>query len=285
MLRLTGTIKHIIIINFLVWIATLSFGSYGEPFNSLFALHFPFSKDFEFWQLLTHMFMHASYVPDGLNGFKIYFPHILGNMFMLWMFGSAVEQSLGKRRFLFFYLSAGLGAAIITLGFDFFKYFSILSNLTVDLDLNVIKQILSIDASNGNGYIVSDIFLEKLRPIVEANGIQLTGQDFRTLFELNASGLGFKSMLGASGAMTGVLVAFGMMFPESRLMLIFLPVPIKAKYFIPAIIGLDLFSAITGVSIFSPSNTAYIAHLGGAFCGFIMMWYWKKNQFNQNRWN
>ena len=67
-------------------------------------------------------------------------------------------------------------------------------------------------------------------------------------------------------------------------MLIFLPVPIKAKYFIPGIILLDLISATTGVSIFSPSNTAYVAHLGGALTGYLIMYYWKRNQFNRNRW-
>ena len=68
-------------------------------------------------------------------------------------------------------------------------------------------------------------------------------------------------------------------------MLIFLPIPIKAKYFVPGIILMDLFSAFTGVSIFSPSNTAFYAHVGGALTGFVMLWYWKKNQFNDNRWN
>ena len=94
----------------------------------------------------------------------------------------------------------------------------------------------------------------------------------------------FSSMVGASGAIMGVLVAFGMFFPDSKLMLIFLPVPIKAKYFIPGIILLDLFSAITGQAIFSPSNTAYVAHVGGALTGFLIMYYWKKNQFTKNRW-
>ncbi|SVA26716.1 uncharacterized protein METZ01_LOCUS79570 [marine metagenome] len=91
-------------------------------------------------------------------------------------------------------------------------------------------------------------------------------------------------MVGASGAIMGVLVAFGMFFPESKLMLIFFPVPIKAKYFIPGIIILDLISAISGFSFFSPSNTAYVAHLGGALTGFLIMYYWKRNQFNSNRW-
>ena len=75
------------------------------------------------------------------------------------------------------------------------------------------------------------------------------------------------------------------MYPNAELMLIFLPIPIKAKYFIPLIIIGDLFFGITGASIFSPSNTAYIAHLGGAFTGFLIMYYWRKNQFNSNRWN
>ena len=91
-------------------------------------------------------------------------------------------------------------------------------------------------------------------------------------------------MVGASGAIMGILVAFAMFFPESKLMLLFLPIPIKAKYFIPAIIIMDLFSAITGQAIFSPSNTAYVAHLGGALTGFIIMYYWKKDRFNKNRW-
>ena len=83
---------------------------------------------------------------------------------------------------------------------------------------------------------------------------------------------------------SGVLVAFGMSFPNSELFLIFLPVPIKAKYFIPVLIGLDLFSGITGYAIFG-SGIAHFAHVGGALIGFLMMWYWKKNQFNKNRWD
>ncbi len=91
------------------------------------------------------------------------------------------------------------------------------------------------------------------------------------------------TMVGASGCIMGILAAFGMMNPNAELMMIFLPIPIKAKYFIPGIIILDVISAVTGQSFFSPSNTAYLAHVGGALVGFFIMWYWKKNQFNQNR--
>ena len=90
--------------------------------------------------------------------------------------------------------------------------------------------------------------------------------------------------VGASGAIYGVLVAFAMAFPNVALMLFFVPIPIKAKYFVPVLIIIDLFSGITGFSVFG-QNIANWAHLGGALFGFVMMWYWKKNSFNQNRWN
>ena len=83
----------------------------------------------------------------------------------------------------------------------------------------------------------------------------------------------------------GVLVAFGMLFPNAELMLLFFPFPVKAKYFIPVIVGMDIFSGLTGVSIFSPSNTAYWAHVGGALTGLLLVLYFKKTQFNNNRWN
>lgn len=89
--------------------------------------------------------------------------------------------------------------------------------------------------------------------------------------------------VGASGAIYGILVAFGMMFPNVELFLIFVPIPIKAKFFIPALILLDLFSGVTGYSLFGGS-IAHFAHVGGALFGFLMMYYWKKNQFNDNRW-
>ncbi|NER12141.1 rhomboid family intramembrane serine protease [Leptobacterium flavescens] len=259
MMRITETVKHLIIINILMWIATLTIGASENLFNNLFALHFPKNDLFQPWQILTHMFMHASYVPTPGGGSTVYFQHILFNMFALWMFGGPVEQAFGKRKFIFFYISAGLGAALIALGVDYAQYQIGMSELTASgISVENIEQAVR-ELKPGYGF--TDGNMAKV-----ANSYRTT-------------------MVGASGAIMGVLVAFGMLYPESRLMLIFFPVPIKAKYFIPAIIGLDLFSALTGYSIFSPSNTAYIAHLGGAFFGFVMMWYWKRNQFNKNRWD
>ena len=131
-----------------------------------------------------------------------------------------------------------------------------------------------------------EILAQKMQPLLESYGKSLAQVDtytFRMLFDLNVKSNG--SMVGASGAIFGVLVAFGMLNTNAELMLIFLPIPIKAKYFIPGIIAIDLFSAISGMSVFSPSNTAYVAHIGGALTGFLLMYFWKKNQFDKYSWN
>jgi membrane associated rhomboid family serine protease len=90
------------------------------------------------------------------------------------------------------------------------------------------------------------------------------------------------TVVGASGALYGILVAFAFMFPNTPLMLLFLPIPIKAKYFVPLVLLMDLFFGFTSYSM---GPIAHFAHVGGAITGFVMMWYWKRNQFNKNRWS
>ncbi|MDA7558931.1 rhomboid family intramembrane serine protease [Flavobacteriaceae bacterium] len=246
---LTDTVKHLLIINVLMFIGTMAIGN-GELFYKWFALYFPKNELFQPWQIVTHMFMHGG------------FAHLLFNMFALWMFGTAVEQQLGNKNFLFIYISAGLGAVLFQLGYYYMNYLPLYSELI------------------GSGLTSSEI-IQMLTSNEAINSIDPS--QFTKLQEIfpiyNAS------MVGASGCIMGILAAFGMMNPEAKLMLIFLPIPIKAKYFIPGIIILDIVSALTGQSFFSPSNTAYMAHVGGALTGFLIMWYWKKTQFNKNRWN
>jgi len=249
MMRISNTVKHLIIINVIVFIGTISIGN-GELFFNWFALYFPKSDMFEPWQVVTHMFMHAGFM------------HIFFNMFALWMFGSPVEYQLGSKKFLFIYISAGLGAVLFQLGYYYFHYFPLESQLiSSGLTQSEIVQMLNSNQSISNITNSQLATLKEIFPIYHA------------------------SMVGASGCIMGVLAAFGMMNPDAKLMMIFLPIPIKAKYFIPGIIILDLISALSGQSFFSPSNTAFMAHVGGAVTGFFVMWYWKKNQFNQNRWN
>jgi membrane associated rhomboid family serine protease len=251
MYRISPTVKQLLIINIIFFLGTfLSFNS--EFIYSLFGLYFPENVNFKFWQILTHMFMHGN------------LPHILVNMFALWMFGSSVESILGSKNFLFFYLTCGLGAAVSQLAFLYYNYY-------VDLEFFVNNGYESAEIIN----ILNNKSKPEINSLVNNIGIEKVASIFSNFNS---------TMVGASGAIMGILVAFGMFFPESKLMLLFFPIPIKAKYFIPAIIIMDLFSAITGQAIFSPSNTAYVAHLGGALTGFIIMYYWKKDRFNKNRW-
>ncbi|WP_169738981.1 rhomboid family intramembrane serine protease [Mangrovimonas yunxiaonensis] len=250
--NITDTVKHLLIVNVIMFIGTISIGN-GTLFYDWFALHFPKNEVFQPWQIFTHMFMHGGVM------------HIFFNMFALWMFGTAVEQRFGSKKFLFFYLSSGLGAALIMIGYYYIQFYSGLSILNESgFDTAQVNEVLT------SGYNRYDTRWEAV----------LSQEQLASFV-----GVFNSTMVGASGAIMGVLVAFGMLYPESKLMLIFLPIPIKAKYFIPGIIILDLISAITGQSFFSPSNTAYVAHVGGALTGFLIMWYWKRTQFNQNRWD
>jgi len=241
--RLTDAIKHLLIINILFFVAT---SLYGDQMYQWFSLWFPKNENFGLWQILSHMFMHGGFM------------HIAFNMYALYAFGSPLEQMWGKNKFFFFYFSAGLGAALIHTGVNYYHFNAGMADLL----------------SSGVPEEQIQTLLNIPRDIVNTQYNQYL--DFYDSYNTPA--------VGASGAIYGVLVAFGMSYPNSELFLIFLPVPIKAKYFIPVLIGLDLFSGVTGYSLFG-QGIAHFAHIGGALFGFLMMWYWKKNQFNKNRWN
>jgi membrane associated rhomboid family serine protease len=245
MRNITDTVKHLLIINVIFFIATISL---GDIVFDLFALHYPSNPKFQFWQPLTHMFMHGD------------LGHIFFNMFALYMFGIPIEQMWGRNKFIFFYLSTGFGAAALQLGLYYFQ-------------VNEISELLIAQGQTGSQIAT---FYES-RDLSYAL-IEQVGRDnlFKGLSAYNAV------MVGASGALYGVLVAFAFLFPNARLMLLFPPIPIKAKVLVPLLILGDLFFGFTSYSI---GPIAHFAHVGGAITGLIMMWYWKKTQFDQNRWN
>ncbi|MHA3789670.1 rhomboid family intramembrane serine protease [Flavobacterium hauense] len=272
MMRITETVKQLIIINILFFV-----GSYlvGQPASDYLALHAPTSDKFQIWQLITHMFMHG-----GLM-------HILFNMFALFSFGGLLEQMWGAKKFIFFYISCGLGAAALHLGINYIEIQQLLQGVAdLNLPSDKIHDILNLTTQDGMHYR-PDMFLNEIKPIIENSGkaSMFTQEHFNTLFD--AAKQNQVPMVGASGAIYGLLVAFAFMFPNAELMMMFVPIPIKAKYFVPGILALDLFMGLRGQSIFGGASdgVAHFAHLGGALIGFIMMWYWKKNSFNQNRWN
>jgi len=248
MMNMTETVKQLIIINVIFFVGSMLVPAAGD-FLALFYFE---NANFKVWQPLTHMFMHGGIM------------HIFFNMFALFSFGSALEHFWGGKKFLFFYISCGLGAAALHTAVNYYEF----------------HQGLSVLAENG---FKQDAILATL-----AEG------KFDTRWQEVMSASNFTSFMqsyltpavGASGAIYGLLVAFAFMFPNAELALLFIPVPVKAKYFVPGLLVLDLYLGLTGKSIFGgPSGIAHFAHIGGAIVGFIMMWYWKKNQFNENRWD
>ena len=229
------TIKQLIIINVIFYFGSQFIGNLGYD---ILALHYYENEKFLISQFITHMFMHGS--PS----------HILFNMFGLWMFGSPLEQMWGRQKFLFFYISCGLGAALLQM----LVYYSQIQNLYQVIELN--------NLSLSDPQLILNFMSERdySNAITAFNSV----------------------MVGASGAIYGVLVAFAFSFPNSKLMLLFLPFPIKAKFFVPLLILIDLFF---GISSFSVGPIAHFAHIGGAIIGLIMVLYWRKNQFNNRRWD
>lgn len=250
MAKITETVKALLIINIIFFVGA---NLIGDDAIRLFALWFPENPHFHFWQLGTHMFMHA-----GLM-------HILFNMFALYMFGSFLEHYLGQKRFLFLYFSAGLGAAGLQILFSYLDFNpAFQAYLDAGVSPSQVEALLKSAVETGQYMVYPSVAPE-------------VTQDLLGSFVI--------PMVGASGAIFGVLAAFALIYPNLPLYIMFIPVPIKSKYLIGGYFLLNVFSAVTGIAVLGPSNTAHWAHIGGAIIGFIVMWVWKKDQTNQNRWN
>lgn len=212
--------KNLLIINVLAFVAYYVLGRANIDLNNILGLHFFLASDFQLYQLVTYMFMHAN------------LQHIFFNMFALWMFGCVIENVWGPKKFLFYYISCGIGAGLI-------------QELTQLGSLYVMM--------NQTGFDISLIQL-----------FQLSAAD--------AQALNAWTTVGASGAIYAILLAFGMLFPEERLFIFPLPVPIKAKWLITGYIVIELFAALSTTG----DNVAHFAHLGGMLFGFLMIRYWRK---------
>lgn len=224
--------KNLLIINIIVWLAMLIVpNKLGFDLESLGGLHYWSAGEFYPWQFLTYMFMHST----------TSFAHLFFNMFTLWMFGRTLEWVLGSSRFLFFYITCGIGAGIIqelvwmvTWQPDLFHF---VANNT-GADMETVRQ------------AYADGLLDKWQEVF-LNKAYLT--------------------IGASGAIYGILLAFGMLFPNRPLYLFFIPVPIKAKWIV---IGYGAIELLLGLG--ANDGVAHFAHLGGMIFGFLMIYYWKK---------
>lgn len=227
-------VKNLIIIN-VIMLLLMYVGKafWGIDLNSILGMYFPKSEHFRSWQVVTHMFMHGGFV------------HLFFNMFALWMFGRILEQVWGPKRFLIYYLVTGLGAAVTFECVQWMQYRKVMAVLSPE-QLQYIYDGGSQLIAQGKNY--ADLQMGRLNDILNV------------------------PIVGASGAVYGVLLAFGVLFPNTQLMFIFPPVPVKAKYVVIGYGVLELYLAITSPG----SNIAHAAHLGGMIFGLILIRYWKK---------
>ena len=228
--------RHLLIINVLVWLTTLVFQHTGfMDLTQWLGLHFWKGSHFRIWQFVTHMFMHDT---QGIV-------HIFFNMFMLWMFGSLLERVLGSKRFLFYYFACGIGAALLQELVWQFSWQSILLERVTGPAGTTVTDIINAANQGMTDFTMDDFF----------NGY--LGGGLITV--------------GASGAIFGILLAFGMIFPNMPMYLFFIPIPIKAKW---VVIGNGLLELYFGISGNQP-GVAHFAHLGGMIAGIILILYWR----------
>ena len=233
--------KHLIIINTILWVATMLLGSRGIiDLTHYLGLHFWKGSDFHFYQFLTYMFMHDS------SSFQNGFMHIFFNMFSLWMFGTLLEKVMGMKRFILFYLVCGVGAGLVQELMWQFTWPSLLA------DFYKVSSSEIVEAVNSG--------------VLDSHLMDLNYNAFITV--------------GASGAVFGILLAFAMLFPNIPLYIMFIPIPVKAKYAVIGFAVMELFFGVSGVM----DSVAHFAHLGGMLFGLFLILYWKKKGIFSGEW-
>ncbi|MCB9173468.1 MAG: rhomboid family intramembrane serine protease [Flavobacteriales bacterium] len=229
-------VKNLLIINVLMYLAMLMLSGQGIDLTDYFGLHYWKSEAFYPHQLVTYMFMHSFTIT-----------HLFFNMFAVWMFGKVLESVWGSKRFLIYYMITGIGAGLIQLLVAYIRLMPLYDALSP----------------------------EELAYITE-NGYQILqeGKNFTDPIPGKFNLLMNVTTVGASGSVFGVLLAFGMLFPNTELMLLFPPIPIKAKWFVIGYGAIELYS---GMADRAGDNVAHFAHLGGMLFGFFLIKYWQKN--------
>ena len=209
-----------------------------------FAAFYPFSPFFKSWQIITHMFMHGSLM------------HILFNMFTLYSFGPVLERTLGDKKYVILYFVSGLGAFFLFNAWNFIEVQQIQASLeSFGFDLN--------------GYLSGEpvVFKGTAEAIVTQQELI---KDLKSIITI--------PMVGASGAIFGVIAAFATLYPNAEIGIMFIPIPVKVKYVLPVIVVGSVFLGVTG----NVGGIAHLAHVGGAIIGFLLAKKKKKNLYRYN---
>ena len=231
--RIPVVTKNLLAINVIMFLAMLVAGKNGLDLNNILGLHFFMSSEFHPYQFVTYMFMHGD------------FSHLFFNMFALFMFGRTLEYVWGPKRFLIFYIVAGLGAACVQEVIAAARYFSMVGNIDTDLVALVFEEGAAA-LHEGKNFVIPQ--LAKLNMVLNSQTI------------------------GASGAVYAILLGFGMLFPNERMFIFPLPFPIKAKFFVMGYALIELYMGTMG----TPDGVAHFAHLGGMLFGLVLILLWRK---------
>lgn len=261
---ITPVVKNIIIINVIFVLAQFTFLNLGINLQDYMALHYWQSPKFGWWQLATHMFMHGSPFDVSLT-----VTHIFFNMFGLYMFGGILENMWGPVRFLIFYFVCGVGAALCQLAlytFEFSQFNNVAAGFLQHADLEHFSKLMQSSLVNGDNRLKTILGFWNTHPVCDP----CAAQAFDIVREYYSEQLN-ASMVGASGAVFGVLFGFGYMFPNMELFIIPIPIPLKAKW---VVAGYALVELVSGLGRFANDQVAHFAHLGGMLFAFLLLRLW-----------
>jgi len=262
---LPPVVKNIIIINVIMVVLQFVLGKQGINLGDYLGLHYWRSPMFRWWQPITHLFMHGDPYDVQLT-----ILHIFSNMFALWMFGSVLENLWGPKRFFIFYMVCGLGAAFCHLGvltFQFENFHNAFMQYQEHPGYDAFVRFAIDHHISVNPDVMAEWARQKTSPQFIQSSIDALQQNYSTMINENT--------VGASGAVFGVLFAFGYLFPNTPLYLFFIPIPIPAKYFV---FFYAVFELSAGLKNTAGDNVAHFAHLGGLLFAFILLRIWKTNR-------
>jgi membrane associated rhomboid family serine protease len=259
-------VKNILIINGLLFLATIVLGNQGIDLPRLLGLHYWGGSDFRFFQFITYQFMHGG------------FAHIFFNMFAVWMFGTAIEQVWGSRRFLTYYLLTGVGAALCHYGLFYFELRPLQELFATYQQAPTVEHLEALLHSPLLHTYWSGEVESSVRSFVEEFNTQYSADPEKAMIysvgyvkELENLIMNAPLVVGASGSVFGLLLAYGLLFPNN-IIYIYFALPIRAKYFMILYGAIELFSGIANVP---GDNVAHFAHLGGLITGFLLIQFWR----------
>ena len=264
---LPPVVKNLLIINGLFFLATLALGNtFGIDLYRVLGLHFPGAQNCAPYQFISYMFMHGG------------FTHLFFNMFALWMFGNVLENVWGPKRFIVYYLITGLGAALLHYAVLYWQMLPTLRAVNMVLenpDHESLKLFLESEYFKVTSTEIQNnfrLFLRDYNSLINNSPNEAMVRAINFLNQYRIDFLNAPVVVGASGAVFGILLAFGMLFPNS-LIYLFFAIPIKAKYFVMIYGAMELYF---GIANRPGSNVAHFAHLGGMLFGFLLIRYWRK---------